>query len=99
MIGFPGLSAAWGTGVNGDERLIPLYSAGGYLLGHFDEIKLATIPGVELTYNRRGHPKRARMIPLVCIVDISHGRTGMHKIQTLECGRIHALIGTIGSED
>lgn len=81
------------------DNLIPLYSAGGYLIGQFDGVDLLTMPGVELTYGRRGHLKRARMIPLVCVVDISHGRAGMHKVQTLSCGLVHALIGTTGSED
>lgn len=81
------------------DQLIPLYSAGGHLLGHYDEVDILTMRGVEVSRNRRGHLKRARMIPLVCVVDISHGRTGMHKIQTLNCGLVHALIGTPGSED
>lgn len=81
------------------DRLIPLYSAGGHLIGHYDEDEILDMPGVEVSRNRRGHVRRARMIPLVCVVDISHGRVGMHKIQTLSCGLVHALIGTPGSED
>ena len=82
-----------------DSRLYPLYSAHGTLIGEFPESELLHMAGVELLRNRRGHVKRARLVPLTCVVDISHGRAGMHRIQTLACGRIHALCGTTGCED
>ena len=77
-------------------KLIPLYF-GGNLIGHYDEVDLLDMKGIELVYNRRGHLKRAYLTQLQSVVDISHGRDGMCKVQTLTCGRIYALIGVRGS--
>jgi hypothetical protein len=84
---------------NDPSRLVPLYTASGSLIGHFDEEDLKRMAGVELRVNKRGHIKRARVIPLVCVVDISHGWKGRCKVQTFLSGHwCYTLRGTPGSE-